>query len=442
MRVVVLCIAFLLFLTPAQAAEEVSVVQGYPMPVWVLTDSTSNVIAVQLRFAGGVSQDPAGKSGAGVLMTDLIQRGAGSRDAEEFTNHLRDHAITLSADMGRDETVLRMTAPAAYWKEAAQALLDIVRSPHLDPEEIARAKNETLAVLRDQESDPNWRAQRLANGLVYEGSPYALPGSGTVTSVAGLDRSDLLAAHARVFRHSPRGAVFVGAADEETAKRFLSTLTSMPKAPPPKPLDYRRLNQPRNVFHPFEVPQTTLIYVLPGLSRHDPEFPALAVLDALLADGFGSRLMKEFREESGLSYGIGSSLSNPDHGPVWQFDVQVPGDRAEEAADRLRRIIGETAKIRFSEEDVKKARNSLADSLPMGWTSSPSIAGQLTAAQHDGLGPNYLAGWQSRLREVTVQDVQRAALQLTPETKGLMVAVGGSKPSDEWEEVIELPGTK
>lgn len=441
MRLVIL-LALLCFLSPAHAAEKVRVMPDTAFPVWVMTDGASNVISLQLRYAGGVSQDPPGKTGVGALMTDVIQRGAGSKDAAAFTHFLRDNAIVLSVDMGRDETMIRMTAPAERWKEAASVLADVVRAPRADADEIMRAKGETLAVLRDQTSDPNWRAQRLANGLVYENSPYALPGSGTPSTVAKLTRDDVLAAHGRVFRHRPLGAVFVGAADIELARRILKPLAAMPKAPRAKLADYRRLQQPRNVYHAYAVPQTTLVYLLPGLARNDPQFPALAVLDALLADGFGSRLMKEFREESGLSYGIQSSLSNPDHGPVWQFDLQVPADKADEAADRLRRVIGETAKTRFSEGEVKKARDSLADSLAMGWSSSPAIAGQLTAAQHDELGPNYLSDWQNRLRAVTVLDVQRAAVRLAQETKGLMIAVGAAKPEEGWESVETLPGSE
>lgn len=441
MRAVAL-IACLLMTLPAQAAQKVEIVpSSLSGPVWALPDTNTNIVTVELSFVGGISADSAAKAGRSSLMSNLIYRGAGDLDAEAFARALKDNGVSLSVDVGRDEAVIRLSAPAGRWNTALALLGDIVARPRFDQTEFARSRAEQIAAIRNQTADPEWRAQRLINGLVYENTPYAQPGMGSVASLNRLTRDDMVAAHKAIFGFAPRSAVFVGQVDPARIQSVLALFAHSPAAPAADTAtDYRHLSPARQVFHPYDVPQANIIYTVPGLPVDDPDFAALSVLDALLADGFGSRLMKAVREDSGLSYGIHSALANADHGPLWQFSLSAPSDKIDLVADKIRSVLKDAADKPFTDAEVKDAAESLAARLPMGWTSSPAIAAQLGAAQRDGWGPDYLDAWSARLRAVTPADLTRVAQRLLDGKTGIMAVVGRSLPSSEWQDTPVLPG--
>ena len=46
-----------------------------------------------------------------------------------------------------------------------------------------------------------------------------------------------------------------------------------------------------------------------GTDRHNPDVPALAVMNEILGGGFASRLFQKVRTELGLAYAVGGGLS-------------------------------------------------------------------------------------------------------------------------------------
>ncbi len=441
MRPLILGLCLLMTL-PAQAAQPVEVVQS-PLagPVWALKDANTNIIAVELSFAGGISTDTADKAGRTSLMSGLLSRGAGDLDAAAFARALKDNAVSLSVDIGRDEAILRLSAPVARWDKALSLLNDVITRPHFDEHDFQQARAENIAAVKSQSADPGWQAQRLVNGLVFEGSAYAQPGMGSVGSLNRLTRADMVAAHKAIFGFAPRSAVFVGNADPMRMQSVLDVFAKMPPAPvSDKTGDWRKMAPALQVFHAYDVPQASVLYIVPGLQVDDPDFAALSVLDALLADGFGSRLMKAVREDSGLSYGISSGLANADHGALWQFSLSAPSGKIDLVAGKIRAVLADASKTPFTDKEVKDTAESLAARLPMGWTSSANIAAQLGAAQRDGWGPDYLDAWAARLRAVRPADLTRVAQRLLDGKTGLMAVVGRDVPSADWTTVPVLPG--
>lgn len=411
-------------------------------PVWFLPDPSTNLIAAEFTFDGGISLDPNGKEGLVNLLGGILLSGAGDRDAQDLAQFLKDHAIGIGINSTRDETIVSISAPSRFWPQATSILKDILFAPRFDTGEIERAKASQAAALRSDLSDPNWRAQRIVNGLVFEGSPYARPGAGTADTVTNLTQNDFRAVYKLIFGAKPVHAVFVGNADELRIDEALYSFASLPaSAPDTDKSDYRRLTPPRQIFHEFDVPQSSLVYVLPGLPAQDKEYAAYTVLNALLGDGFGSRLMSALREESGLSYGVSNGQSDARHGALWIFSLQVGDKDTAKAAAILQREIGNTITKPFSKAEVKKAAESLAAQLPMGWTSSSAIAGQLGAAQRNGYSTDYLNEWQTKLRSVTPKHVQKMAQRLLQNKHSVMVTVGRTQP-DGWTNVPHLPFVK
>lgn len=427
----------------AIASEAVQTLENnnVSQPAWILSDPSTNVISMQLTFSGGITYDPNGKEGLTSLLGDMMTSGAGHMNAARLAEMIKDHAISLNISSRRDDTIVSLTAPARYWDTATELTKDVLLHPTFDQGEMERMIAAQTASIRSDLADPDWRAMRLMNGIVFQSSPYARPGSGSVSSVNRITRSDFSNIHKRIFGSKPVQAVFVGDVDQNKAEKMLAVFEGMPAAAEITIPDMRQWGKGNVAYHhTYNVPQTSLYYILPGVSPTDPDYAALTILNAWLSDGFGSRLMKALREESGLSYGVSGGVSDAKGGAIWVFSVRVGDGEMAKAADILRREIASTATTPAKQEEIDQTAKTLAAQLPMGWTSSPAIAGQLAEAQRQGFGPDYLATWQKRLLAVRAEDVQQLAKRLLANDRNVMIAVGRTKPENSgWVEQVQLP---
>jgi zinc protease len=65
-------------------------------------DATVPLVAMEYAFAGGSSQDPAGKPGTGSFTANMLDEGAADLDSKTFHERLERRAIEMSFSVTRD----------------------------------------------------------------------------------------------------------------------------------------------------------------------------------------------------------------------------------------------------------------------------------------------------------------------------------------------------
>ncbi len=81
--------------------------------------------------------------------------------------------------------------------------------------------------------------------------------------------------------------------------------------------------------------QTAIRIGSPAINKRHPDYPGLKFLNVLLGGYFGSRLMKNIREEKGYTYGIHSSVSSFDLSGFKLISTEVGKENAEQAIDEI-----------------------------------------------------------------------------------------------------------
>ncbi len=124
----------------------------------------------------------------------------------------------------------------------------------------------------------------------------------------------------------------------------------------------------------------------PFPNRHHPDFLKVQVLNSLFGGFFGSRLMRNIREDKGYTYGIHSGLQNHIQQSAWVISTEAGKDVCEAA-------VGEVFKEmkRLQEELVDKEELLLVRNYMMG-----SILGDLD-------GPFHLI---SRWKNIVLNDLE------------------------------------
>lgn len=407
-----LTLLLLLGALPARAGVDIrEVTSPGGIDAWLVEDHALPFVALELRFRGGASLDPAGKRGATNLMVALLEEGAGERDARAFARATETLAARFGYDTGDDAVSVSARFLTEDRQESVDLLRDSLIDPRFDPDALERVRAQVQSVIRSNSTDPRQIAARRFDALVFGDHPYGAPLNGTAQSVAALTRDDMRAAHDAALA---RDRVYVSAVGDITPEDLGALLDHLlgdlpaSGAPLPGPAD---VNLPGGVaVEPFDTPQSNVLFAQPGIKRDDPDFFAAYVLNHVLGGGgFESRLMTEVREKRGLTYGVYSYLADKDAARLWMGSVASANDRVADAIDVIRAEWARIHENGVTGKELQDAKTYLTGAYPLRFDGNAPIARIAVSMQMDGLPPDYIVNRNDMVTAVTLEDANRVA---------------------------------
>ena len=412
-RVFLAGLAALLALAPLPAAafgaKQLNVAKGEE--IWFAEDHTLPMIALVAAFPAGSAYDPPGNYGLASFAASMMDEGAGRIDSKSFHVALADKAIQLSADAGRDYTVVTLVTLTANAKDAFRLLGLALAHPRFDTDAIARVRAQMIQALKQQDEDPSEVASREFNRVFFGSHPYAHSPDGDAAGLAAIGREDLRAFAAT---HWVRAGVKISVAGDVNAaaltdliKSTFGPLPAIAPAAPPRP---SKLGAPGLHVVPMTVPQPNAIFGLPGLLRSDKDFiPAYVANYVVGGGGFSSRLTGEIRVKRGLTYDISTDLSSLRQAGVIEGGVATRSDSMRQTIAALRDTMTKFANDGPTARELADTKTYLTGSYPLAFASNAGIAGQLNAFQRAGLSVDYVAKRNDLINAVTLDDVKRVA---------------------------------
>ncbi len=413
----------------AEAVEIQKVVSPKGIEAWLVEDHTVPIIAMNFSFEGGSTQDPEGKEGLTRLLAATMDEGAGELTSEDFQARLEKLAVSISFDTGKDRFYGNLRTLTPTWSEAADLLQLAINQPRFDATPVERMKTQLSAGARNDETDPDAIAGRTLAKAMFGDHPYARPTLGTVETLSGLTVKDLVTQHEKILSRRGLTIGVVGAIDAETLKPALDRIfASLPEDTGKKPVAELEPQFGQEIERELDVPQTTILFGLPGLKRDDPDYQAAYVMNHILGAGsFTSWMYQEVREKRGLTYGASTSLSPYEHTGLLLGSAATKAASTDETVkvmlDQLRRMADEGP----TEEELNSAKQYITGSYPLRFDSSGKIAGQLVALQNSRLGIDYFDRRNAEIEAVTLDDVRRVARRLLADKTPTVVTVGPAR---------------
>ncbi|MEI7614105.1 MAG: pitrilysin family protein, partial [Betaproteobacteria bacterium] len=364
----------------------------------------------QVDFAAGTAYDPPGKAGTASLTQGLIDMGVKGLDETQIANRLADLGALLSggADMDRASVSLRTLSDAAKRVPAVDILRAVLTTPQFPAEVLDREKARTVAALKEALTRPDSIASKAFWSAMYPTHPYGR--YSTPESVAGLERSDLLAFYQSYFTAKRAVVTLVGDLSRKQAEALAQLITAdlpaggssaAPEVPSLPAASEKRIEHPAAQAH--------LLMGLPALKRGDPDFfPLLVGNYSLGGGGFVSRLMKEVREKRGYAYSVYSyfvTLGQP--GP-FQIGLQTKKEQVNDALKVTRDVLTRFLAEGPSEAELQAAKQNLVGSFPLRLDSNRKILENVAALGFYGLPLDYLDRYTENVDKVTVDDIKAA----------------------------------
>lgn len=145
------------------------------------------------------------------------------------------------------------------------------------------------------------------------------------------------------------------------------------------------------------------------MHRKDPDFVPFNILNTLLGGFFGSRLMKNIREEKGLSYGINSSLGMLKNAGYMMIGTDVKKELRQQAIDEIYKEIKLLAQNPVKEDELDLVKSYMKGSF-IGSLNTPfALADRYRNVYSFGLEEDYYDHQIQRVNQVTSENLLEVA---------------------------------
>lgn len=418
--------------TPVRFPDISSDTLGNGVGVWTIRRTSTPVVAVLLLVECGTAHDPPAQQGLTGLMADLLDEGAGDRDAIALAEAFAGLGSHLELEVGPDVTTFGLTAIARHFDAVVDLLGDVILRPRLEAADFERVRDLRLNRLRQLSRSPGSAAHRAFLEAVFTGHAYGHGALGTTASLTALTLADAVSLWSRGV--APAGATLIAVGDvthEATmaaAERALGGWSGDGLAPPP-PADLPALADPRVLW--VDRPGATQSEVRVGHvgpPRSTPAYHAIITMNAVLGGQFASRINRVLREERGVTYGARTWFEFRRIAGGFACETSVQSDAtADTVAEILRQFeaIGQQQAISASELDRAKA--SLTRGYVRNFETPVQIARAASQLAVHGLPRDVYDAFVPAVSALSAADVAEAARHHVRPADATVVVVGDAE---------------
>jgi zinc protease len=392
-------------------------------------------VTVRLLVRAGAAHDPPGRPGVATLLSSLLDQGTTGRSASEIADAIDYVGGALGTGAGVDLSFVSAVVMRGDFDLALDLVADVARRPALDPEEIARQREQLLSAQKVSAQDPEFLADAVLERLVFGYHPYGAPSGGTPESIAAITREDLVAFHATWF--VPNNAILAVVGDLTAVEAFAGAeraFGSWPRGelpaarfpdPPPATRRVVLVDRPGAV-------QTEIRVGNVAVPRNHSDYMALDLAIRILGGEGSNRLQRVLRSDRGLTYGASVEASALREGGAVIGETDTRSDKTGEA---LRLTVDEFWRLQrepVSEWELSSVKAYISGNFPLGIETPNAIAQQVLSALHYGLDLEELQEFPERVNRVTVEDIQRVArLYLKPSRLSVALVGDASLVADQ-----------
>lgn len=428
---------------PVQAREPVPLPKGLPeipiadhvvrkvlkngLTILVVEDANSDIAAMEMLFRVGQVNEDDSIAGITNLIMNILERRVAHQGKDGNTNWVESQGGLLSSRAHPDYASLAVLSDSKHFEGFLGAMAEAIKVREFADDELTEERRKMVELL---ESD-----QRLFRAIYeifltqfYRYHPYRQPQDGHAASVRQLDRTRLNRYYARFWAPNRTVISIVGKVDRNRVLALLEEkLGSLPQMEEKRlEVDWEPKAVEKELYLSSDSKLAWLFMGFPAPGMKSPDYAPMRILQAILADGLSSRLWVELREKRGLAYELGSifpQLEGPSH--MITYIVTTP-EHLRESEDRMDREIRTITKEQARPAELEAAKRRLIGAYLLERETNKGRALQLGLAELLAGGYQYDLQTLSRVRQVTLSDVQRVAKEYLREPTRIVARPRGS----------------
>ena len=394
------------------------------------------LVSFSLTLIGGSAQHETGsRRGLASLLASMLSEGTTTRDGEALSNAMQLLGTTISAGIGPESGSISFVSTSGKFAPTLDILADMLLNSTFPADALERLRAQRLVSLTQARSQPGSIARNVFPLTIY-GAAHPYGGVVTEATFKAITRDDVVALHKAYFQPGRAVIIVTGDVAAATVKTTVAkALAAWPAGGSKPAFTYPALPKPAaTAIYLVDKPgaaQSTFAIGLPGPARDTKDYYAIQVMNTMLGGFFQSRLNANIREEKGLSYGVGSSFGFGRGPGAFRAGGDVISAKSDVALiEFIKELKGIGGARPVTDDELKTAKDALAQSLPERFASVSSINASIRALATDALSDAYYQQFGAAVGAVTKADVVRVAKQYI-DLEHLAIVIVGDRATIE-----------
>ncbi len=383
------------------------------------------VVRLECIFDAGTwyeSQDNAAYFAIKMLMEGTINRSYGQiSDAFE-----RIGAFT-EMSTGSDRVGIVVYCLSRFLPEVTEIISDLIQNAIIPEKELEDVKNITLQNLRVNLEKTGYQAAVAFKAALFGANhPYGKSHLEAKIVAVGVEE---VRSHYQSFIKNGAFTVFIAGQISELEVELIA-----------KTLGGLEINPIQNkVLHPIEVNyaskkilvekqdslQSTIRIGRILFTRKHPDYFAMLVTNEILGGYFGSRLMKNIREEKGLTYGISSHMVSQANAGYFMIGADVKKEFTQQTIDEIHKEIKRLQTELVSEDELQTVKNFMAGEMAGSLNTAFEVADRRKTIILDNLPTDFYDQYVAKIRATSAEQVMEMANKYLKAEDMVEVVAGG-----------------
>lgn len=388
---------------------------------------------ITLRY--GTPSSLIGKSSIAQLTASMLDKGTKSMSRQAIQDKLDAIKARVGVFGGQSSLTFNIETTNQNLDQVLDLVGDIALNPAFSQEEFDKLKNEQIAGMEEQLSDPgsiaNNRLNVITNPYPKSDVRYVMTMKEEIEALKAVTLDDVKKFYKENYGASEATATVVGDFDKEKTNQKLTKYFGNWKSPS----KYERITDPYMPIKPLDENINTpdkanaMFFASLPLQINDshPDYAAMVIGNFMLGGGFlNSRLATRIRQKEGLSYGVGSwfqGSSQDDSGNFGAYAIYAPENR-----DKVQKAFQEEiTKVKtegFTKEELDAARSGWIQGQVVNRAQDRALLGKLANNMRLDRDMMWDKALEEKIMKLTVEDINKVMAKHMDPAKMIYVKAG------------------
>ena len=390
-----------------------------------IKSETQPVIRLDFVFKAGKWYEP--QSGVSDLAAKMLFEGTLNYSAKQIAEIVAFYGASFENNQGYDRTEFTLYCLSKYVPELLPLVLDVIQNPTFPEEEYNLLKKRNQQNLKVQRQKNSYLATHSFTKLVYgEKHPYIFG-----LDENGLDsitKEELINFYKSRFSTKNLEVFACGSIDDPT-QMLLEREIEMLALTSDISEESRELLLGNKSYAFVDMPESLQSSIRIGKqfpTIHHDDYHKLVVLNEILGGYFGSRLMRNIREDKGYTYGIFSAISPKEHDSLFYIGTDVNYQVTNNTIEEVKKEIKILQSEEVPEDELQIVKNYMLGKFINDIATIFEQCDRYKRIVLQGLPMEHYNNYITTIRGVTSKEIKELAQQYL-NIEQLKIAVAGKK---------------
>ena len=335
---------------------------------------TNSIVAIDISILGSKMAET--KPAQGLMAAALAQYGTQNYTSSNFAQFLDENGIKLGLANGNDVFSISLQATKESLDNAFIALDEVLNRALFQDSEFEKVRARKIQELKATKDSASKFVFDEFKKLAFQNTVYGQNSSYLIKALQNLKREDVVEYYKRIINPENMVISVVGDVSDDILKeKFTQIIKENEKgqAFSFKKVKYNSFKPQKNLEETFYKNELEAAWLALGFKtcpmlsdENRKDLATLSVINSILGQGMSSRLFVNLREEQGLAYTVGSTLSSNILDGAYIAYIGTNENSIQKAKEGILNQINILKKEMVTTKELNDAKNKIMGQLEMG----------------------------------------------------------------------------